>query len=64
MGLLKEERVLNACWVGDPFSNGVADVCISATARSLNRGAIDITYDYGGWDAYLDAKKRKAATVF
>ena len=64
MGLLKEERILAAYWTKGPFANGIHAMRVEAEALSLEKGFVTVAYDFDGWSAYLEARKRKAGTVF
>ena len=63
MGLLKEERHLASTWE-TPLPNHINDIVIEAKALSQEKGYIILTYEFDGWDAYVDAKKKQAGTVF
>jgi hypothetical protein len=63
MGLLKEERVLSAVW-DKQLPNHIQDIVIEASALSSEKGFLKISYEFEGWDAYVDALKEKAGTVF
>jgi hypothetical protein len=64
MGLLKEERHLASIWQNRPLPNHIHDIEIEAKALSQEKGYIILTYEFDGWDAYVDAKKKQAGTVF
>jgi hypothetical protein len=63
MGLLKKERTLAAAWdTGLP--NNIHGVILETDALSREIGILTLVYEFDGWSEYLDAKAKKAGTVF
>jgi hypothetical protein len=65
MGLLKQERHLIASWEPPPtLPSQIADVEVEAVALSTEAGYVAIRYEFNGFAAFMEAQKKKAATVF
>jgi hypothetical protein len=72
MGLLKKERSLNAYWISKKLHpesgaidlpNDISAISLSAVAASLEKGYLKLSYEFDGWEAYVDAQKAKQNTV-
>ncbi|HEV3198284.1 MAG TPA: hypothetical protein VGZ73_10260 [Bryobacteraceae bacterium] len=63
MGLLKDERTLVAVWE-KALPNRIHDVVLKAGALSREKGFLKLTYEFDGWNEYVDALRKKAGTVF
>jgi hypothetical protein len=63
MGLLKDERTLVAVWE-KALPNRIHDVVLKAGALSREKGFHKLTYEFDGWNEYVDALRKKAGTVF
>jgi hypothetical protein len=66
MGLRKDERYLESAWQEEklPLPNQIHVIVLEAKALSTEKGFLELSYEFNGWDAYLDALKKKASTVF
>lgn len=63
MGLLKGERDLYSLW-SKTLPNRISGIMIKAKALSTEKGYLVLSYEFEGWDEYLDAKQKKADSVF
>jgi hypothetical protein len=65
MGLLKRERTLAAVWESDSArALHLSGIVLEAYALSTEKGYLKISYEFEGWDKYVDSLKAKAGTVF
>lgn len=65
MGLLKEEREYSEYW--SKYSLKLADmsgIVLEALALSDERGYLIVSYEFEGWEEYVEAKKADAGKVF
>ena len=63
MGLLKKERILEASW-DKALPNRVSGIVLQARADSTAIGFLRLTYEFDGWNEYVDAERKEAGTVF
>jgi hypothetical protein len=63
MGLLKHDRMLSAAW-GKSLPNHIFGIVIEANALSQDTGYLTLFYEFDGWNEYVDARAKKAGTVF
>jgi hypothetical protein len=63
IGLLKKERDLGSDW-GTDLPNRIHGIVLEARALSDEKGYLVLTYEFDGWDEYVDAKHKKADSVF
>lgn len=56
MGLLKKDRYLDTSWDGDKTNlpNHLSDVSVDTIALRTDTGYLKITYEFEGWDAFVD----------
>ena len=68
MGLVKDDRTLNCYWIdgkeGMKLPGGLQDIVVEANASTSSKGWVAVTYEFHGWDAFLDAVHAKEAQVF
>jgi len=63
MGLLKKERDLASDW-NTAIPNRICAIVLDARALSTDKGYVVLTYEFEGWNEYVDAKNKKADSVF
>ena len=64
MGLVKKERRLDAFWTKGPFPNRIHSMRLEAKASSVEKGFIELSYEFDGFNSYLETKNKKAGSVF
>lgn len=64
MGVLKKERVLDAYWKPADHVHGINIIALDLGATSSSTGYVNVSYEFVGWEAYLDAKKNGQDKVF
>lgn len=57
MGLLQKNRTLSSYWVLRDPVNGVKLIGVETNGLSLNKGWIDISYEFEGWQEYVNNRK-------
>lgn len=63
MGLLKEERELSSDW-NTTLPNRIHGIVLETKALSTEKAFIVLVYEFDGWNEYVDARKKKADSVF
>ena len=63
MQLMEKNRSLFALWADSP-SAGNTGIVIEARALGINKGFIAITYEFPGWDQFVDEQDSKKNSVF
>lgn len=68
MGLVKGDRTLSVDWTSKPDQPPLKDrlsiVALDAKALRPDRGYMELTYEFQGWEDYVDLVKSKESTVF
>jgi len=65
MGLLKKERTLTAYWdLRSSTPNHITLVDLQAKALSMDKGYLTLSYEFEGWEAFVDSQKSKTDSVF
>ena len=55
--VLKRERILACTWMDIPLPNRIHLMRLDAAARSKEIGYLNLTYEFEGFEAYMNAKK-------
>lgn len=63
MQLMEKNRSLFALWADSP-SAGNTGIVIEGRALGINKGFIAITYEFPGWDQFVDEQDSKKNSVF
>jgi hypothetical protein len=63
MQLLEKNRSLFALWADSP-SAGNTGIVIEGRALGINKGFIALTYEFPGWDQFVDEQDSKKNSVF
>ena len=64
MGVRKAERNLDCYWKPAGHVHGISIVALNLGATTSSTGYINISYEFLGWEAYVDAKKNNQDKVF
>jgi hypothetical protein len=64
MGLLKDERTLEAFWQLNPPQDHITVIALKAVALSREKGYLSLGYEFEGWEQYVDSKKEKQDKVY
>jgi hypothetical protein len=63
IGLVKKERELSAAW-SKHLPSRIRGIVLEAKGLSAERGFLELTYEFDGWDEYVDSLKNKENSVF
>ncbi len=66
MGLLKQERILSSAWIlenGSSLRDDLSIVAIEASGLSSEKAYLTLTYEFKGWEAYVERVKAKESSV-
>ena len=55
--VLKGERIVSCAWMSIPLPNRIHLMRLDAAARSKEIGYLNLTYEFEGFEAYMNAKK-------
>jgi hypothetical protein len=61
MAMLKNERDLAAFW---KWSNGEGGIALEANVIAQDGAYLGLTYEFTGWNKYVDSMKAKQNDVF
>jgi hypothetical protein len=64
MGLLKDERTLEAFWQLNLPQDHITIIALKAVAISREKGYLSLGYEFEGWEQYVDSKKEKQDNVY
>jgi len=65
MGLLKKDRELVEYWTHLPErGDHISAIAIETVALARDKAYLVVSYEFEGWDAYVDQKKHKQDKVF
>lgn len=64
MSLHKQERVLASFWDTKGNPNHISGIELKATGINRTEGNLLLSYEFEGWDNYVDEKKAKQDSVF
>jgi hypothetical protein len=64
MGLAKGERVLATFWTPTNSPNHITSIELEANALSMEKGYLDLGYEFEGFPEYAQSKKTDAGKVF
>jgi hypothetical protein len=63
-GLLKKERHFDVDWIFKPSRDHLTVVALEARASSAETGFLSLTYEFEGWEQYVEERESKKADVF